>query len=670
MASSIPSFLARGGLQGPAAFPHVPQPVEGPDWGAAIGALQGELQTKKRADEAAWLAKTAAEAETEWLDKQAELSKTVAADGKGFAQAVKQGYAQHMAAKLQGAPSPEAQRDLYVRLTNYGRTAIGGAIKDEAKLGIAAQQQAIDQGLAARAGAVWRTGDMDAALDAADQDISRAADAKLIPAPEVEAWRQKARAGLADARLRHLADKDPDAAIAEMKSGRFDGMLTPAQLDARQNAAEGELRRRQAEARAAQAEVKLEAHAAWGAIDRTVVQGYAPAPGAVDEARALALRAGDKKLARRIDDTLKSYGDLAAFAAQPPQEQAAAVQAEDAALRRDGADDAKLARLQARARISDARNKAFEQDRTGFAQVEGALPGPALGAREFISVEALQQRSLKADAAGERYGLRPGQMPRFAVAEAAAYAQWWGEQAPGDQAQALGVLKQAWGADGLKATMAVVAKDKAQAQLAAVGALAADAPELAGDVLRGHRLRKESPDLLPKPLDYRGDVEARLRDAFGMQPEVRHLVVEQALDLYAMRQARDGKFNKDYDAGAMRRALDDVAGPIVRLNGVSVPLPERGLDGDRFEAWLRALRPDDMPDARAGAARLDGPVLADAKLQAVGQGRYLVKLVDSYAMDERQGKPFVLDYGAIETARARANVKGRGGSEAVREGRK
>ena len=203
---------------------------------------------------------------------------------------------------------------------------------------------------------------------------------------------------------------------------------------------------------------------------------------------------------------------------------------------------------------------------------------------------------------------------------------------------------------------------------AVAAGIAPDDPLTARAIIRGERMLKAAPELLPKPEDYQADLSGYFGDALKHAPETQAAMTAAALALYAERANAAGDRSRVYDDDRLRDALDKVAGGVIEWNGSKLLAPVRGMDKAAFGRLLDGLTESDLGGREGLPFTLDGrPVTPEilrtrgakgyiapyAIFETVGDGQYLVNVNGlGYAVDY-EGQPFVLDLKRLAQDKAR-----------------
>jgi hypothetical protein len=236
---------------------------------------------------------------------------------------------------------------------------------------------------------------------------------------------------------------------------------------------------------------------------------------------------------------------------------------------------------------------------------------------------------------------------------------------PEDQAATLGSLSTTLGDKFPRLLPQIAGKDPSLAMAAKV---APNEPALAGKVLQGRMLVKEGVVQAASPDTYAQTVKDKLGTALKHSPSGYAGVMEAAGYLEAARRFEAGNVDKDsYDEDGLSSAIDEITGGVFEYNGQPIIAPERGVDEDTFAEILGSIDDGDLSVAD-DAGRLMLPTMSTgapltaqafrdyATLESAGDGKYLVRVANGYAMDPRTGQPFLFDWQG-NTAGARRRLQ-------------
>ncbi len=193
-------------------------------------------------------------------------------------------------------------------------------------------------------------------------------------------------------------------------------------------------------------------------------------------------------------------------------------------------------------------------------------------------------------------------------------------------------------------------------EFAAFMGIAADRSDIVADGLQGMDVLKNDPGVAPDAATMRTLTDEYFGDdvdGIGIHGTNRIMIEQAALAIDAGRRDKLGQKGKDnFDNTKFKQALEDVTGGTFRYKGKKIITPERGMDVDTFKNIVDTLTQDDIkgmttglagaPDAGSSAIRTFAPgtqpasqVSIDnfkkhAKLQSIGEGRYLVMMGDGF----------------------------------------
>ncbi len=207
------------------------------------------------------------------------------------------------------------------------------------------------------------------------------------------------------------------------------------------------------------------------------------------------------------------------------------------------------------------------------------------------------------------------------------------------------------------ATLAKLGQSGETAVLAFAGGLAGEAPDVAKSILMGQQAIQADDRYVPSKGPQK-EAFAREKDsglpvsafppATRMDPAGPLSAMGQAIDArYAYLAAQAADTSGAVNTTRLRQAASDVTGGILRQNGAPVVAPMRGMTQRDFDGIMTGLSDGDLQGVTTGNGR---PITADyvrgsAKLQAVGDGRYLVQINGNDAAPmyaAKDGRAFVL----------------------------
>lgn len=246
------------------------------------------------------------------------------------------------------------------------------------------------------------------------------------------------------------------------------------------------------------------------------------------------------------------------------------------------------------------------------------------GSKEFA--EALYLRGQHAEIAARKYGvLKPLEPEDVAVLQ----KQW---QDAGGNAEARLAIAQTM-RDNLsettyRAAMGQIASGDRTAVTASM--FASDAPDVARKIMIGQTYLNQ-PGVKPKIETLRPALAAAFGGAI-YPAEVQKDLMDAALAVYAADRGANGALYDTADQSALRRAVAQVAGQVVKINGHRTVLP-RNMPSNVFAKTVRTLSAKDLEPFGgaydANGAALDPVFLARNAIlrpQGVANGRYAVAL--------------------------------------------
>lgn len=249
---------------------------------------------------------------------------------------------------------------------------------------------------------------------------------------------------------------------------------------------------------------------------------------------------------------------------------------------------------------------------------------------------------------------------------------------PEQQATTLGALSTLMG-DRFQYLLSQIA-DKAPG-VALAAKVAGKQPQLAADVLRGRQMLKDGTVQKASDDDYTDDAKSKLQTALMHSPTGYAAVLDAATALDAARRFDGGNPDKaSYQSANFQAAIDDLTGGVIEYNGQPIIAPERGVDEGDFENVIGAVDDADLavtteegrpllPVMSTGATLTAESFRKYGTLESVGDGQYLVRIANGYALDPRTGQSFVFDWSTMTNdARQRVAAEKRGARERLMPG--
>jgi len=239
---------------------------------------------------------------------------------------------------------------------------------------------------------------------------------------------------------------------------------------------------------------------------------------------------------------------------------------------------------------------------------------------------ALRARGVQAVAAQRLY---QGSANPFMAEESAALKERYAAAGAGEKFALVRALAETLPERALDdALQAVTGSDHA----AVVARIARDRPDLGRAVLRGFALLAGDKQVQEKSTLVRAGLQNKLGTDLWPDPAMREGVIKAALALDAARRDARGSLYDNTDTSGLDQAIEDVAGKIVRRNGVKVAAPP-GMSAARFNDVLDNLDTRAL-DAFGGAYDRNGRPFdagwlgdhAQLRQLAPGSSRYVVML--------------------------------------------
>lgn len=436
------------------------------------------------------------------------------------------------------------------------------------------------------------------------------------------------RAGVTEAAVKGLIQRDPHDALRRLESREFDEEIGDADLIiSLQREARTVIDREQ---RIRTAELSRSVKDAIFVLDRGKV------PSGVE---ALLAKTKGTEFAEPLQEAIEDAGRVQIFLRQTPAEQRRELGKEPT--------DRRGVVLHDRLRRAHAGMVKQIKDGNGLAvAAEVGVIGP-LGPLT-MEPDAIRQRAAKAEVASRHFGVP---VAPFLPAEADAIESTLQNQSPDIATGTLAALHQGLG-DTAGALVETLADKSPEMALALVNV--ADRPALSREIIQGGRLLSQNRDVRPGKEDRLPIVESVFAGVFtpdtatALRP-----IVDAAAALYAARKVPSGDFT--FDADMFEGALSEVVGGVIELNGRKVIAPVPGMGEGDFEDLVEKLTAPDLVEFGNGV-----PVFADgtgftvdmlesrffgaeAQLVTSGFGRYLVFFPGLGYVQAADGGPYEID---------------------------
>lgn len=209
--------------------------------------------------------------------------------------------------------------------------------------------------------------------------------------------------------------------------------------------------------------------------------------------------------------------------------------------------------------------------------------------------------------------------------------------------------------------------DENELEMATAMALVNEDPRVAERIIRGTSL-VESDGFNLKDNDFDSKIPSSYQFLFTDRPKLRDAIIPAAKAIYATMMPAD-KLGPDgsVDPTAWRRAMDEVTGGIVNMNGAPTIAPRRGISQGDFLDLLGRIEPGDLtrfgrsmqddgtlsilgdggiPRGAGGDPLTPGKFMDHATLEPAADGVYYVLLGGQYVQG-REGQPYLLDLSAV-----------------------
>lgn len=408
-------------------------------------AKQAALQ-KQEEDAAALATAELMSARQHWTEQLATRREQAASGAPDFTPTMMKDFDADMQERVQRVPGGKARTYLNERLQDVRLSLYQDALTFEARSRSAAREGKIDSGLdSARTAVEFRPGDFTTVLAEQVSGIV----ASGLPADRQAVKGEEARAKLAEAAVMGMIRANPRDALKELDNEKSQepavNALEFADRVRLRNAAESEIRRLDAEARAGMAEAReslkgeeADAFAAKAAGLPAVLpsrERYAAVYGAADGAQRYALSS----------QIFEAYDVASAATMMPPGEAAAALARFQPKTQAGAADQAKVADMAMR--LYSEQRKAFEADPAGtiVARDKEAAQAFQSATDEGAEPQAIDAYVNRIRGIQEAAGVAVPQLLPKAAEEAISQQLAPDPEKPGQRAVRLAQLEQQWG---------------------------------------------------------------------------------------------------------------------------------------------------------------------------------------------------------------------------------
>lgn len=242
---------------------------------------------------------------------------------------------------------------------------------------------------------------------------------------------------------------------------------------------------------------------------------------------------------------------------------------------------------------------------------------------------ALQQRGVQAQMAAQLYG---GSQIALTPPEVTAMAQRYQDAQPNAQFALLKTLADTLLPISERSYLDTVKKVVGNDQMGTlIGNTLAMRPDLAREMLQGAALMKQK-EVQEKASVIRPALSSILGGAMFSAPDQAQ-VVNTALQIDAARRAANGQLYEAGDSSGVEKALTDIIGPVVKINGMKTPIAP-GVSPYHFLGALDHLNEADLA-TQGGAMDVNGYPVAAATLKSIGVLKPLVPGSTLYAVGAR-----------------------------------
>jgi len=497
-------------------------------------------------------------------------------------------------------------------------------------------------------------------------------DSAGLPPDVARQQREATREALAMSSVATQVERDPSAALKALmaepgQSGNSAiEALSPDGRERARNAADVEIRRREAEARSRAVEARMLATAQSAALkdymtdaQKQFSMGFGLPKDYADVRQAIrALPADDPRRGAMLrDDAVLSTLDSSGFMTLSPAKQQEAITDLEVQMQA-GTNPAALDMLQMARSIQSETERMAKEDGFGFALRRGIVKLPE------STGDAAADMKARAVAGRQASAFLGTDVPGFTGAELTTMGE---NYAKGSVDTRIGILTDLANSHGQeRASTVLEALDKKNFPgMGLAGALVLDDPEAARLVVKGQKAiqdgGKAGDVLVPESSQVAPELTAILGDAYGLGTASRNTVEQGVLAAYAALSADAGDTSGELNGDRLEQAVQAVTGGLVTYAGKTMPVPKRGVTQSQFSGWAESLQVDDF----RGVAGLD-PARAldvfkrDGWLEAIGPNQYAPVILgpdgrSRYLVDGK-GEPLALAYdgGKVRSTSSRA----------------
>lgn len=483
-----------------------------------------------------------------------------------------------------------------------------------------------------------------------------AIDSAGLPPKERERQLIVAKESLALSAVRTLAERDPVDALKRLRAAPGESgvtaieALSPRDREWAINDSEVRIREIERERKAREAEAKAEANARAALLkDETdnALRQYKLGFGLPQNFGQLVTEVdrlpddNPRKLGMRRDLAVLNALDDNGFLALTPRQQKDWATALETDIREKGANPASILMLDTAKGIQGESERRAKADPFRFVVERGIVKPPQQTGDVMADLTARA-------AAGRQASAYLGEpVPGFTAEELDNLAAQYQAGGVEDRLGILTALNQSHGEEQASAVYAELDK-KNQGVMALAGVLTAENRGVGKLVVRGQVAIKEQPNILPGKDRIQPELDATLRDAYGLGTSARRSVEGAVKAAYAALSADAGDLSGEVDADRFKAAVDAVTGGLVMFGGRTYPAPKRGVSQGQFEAWAGSLNREHFANV-AGITPEDAERIyrADGGLVALGPNRYGIAiegLGGTYLLRDTNDKPLTVSY--------------------------
>lgn len=465
-----------------------------------------------------------------------------------------------------------------------------------------------------------------------------------------------------------MIETDPSGAIKMLNSGAFDTYLDADKKASLINAGQTELKRRAAEARAAQQAALIqkklligEANGALKNADDRLAAGFTIPDGELKQLQTLVAQANDPAMTAKYDQTVIFSGLSKQLRQMSPSELQDTINTQIApALNADGASDFEFKALELAQKTLKTIKEETSADPMSYATKIGMTQAAVLDLENIGKPWAsdktaeIAKQSANASAIAEHFAVP---VKPLTAEQADGFSARLTQLPVDQQLIALRNLSSGLGDQARNGFAQIASRDKVSGYIGGMVASDPTSHSVALSALKGNKMIRDSgTNYASLTVSARQQFDNNFASALPNDPELRNSIFQTALAKYVYDKRDDGEqlIAKSSD---FEKAITDVLGAnISEMNGKKFVLP-RGVSESEFNSFFRSAAKAKNSDevlrsisANKSDAYLSNGMKVTAEtirkngqLESIGDGRYRVMIGGEYALG-KDAKPFVIEW--------------------------